>query len=547
MDLNNDTTNTQFNCKQYTCDQFNSCPAFSTNSCSFLHINIRSLAKNYDNLVDFLNILNHNFLFLGLSETWLSSNSSFYNLPNYNLLTCNREKSRGGGVALYVHSSLSFCQINTIQIMHSESIFVETRINNKKIIIGVNYRQPNTSSHEYIDSLEACLDQLSARGDKCVILGDVNIDTSVDSAPATNYQTTLNTYNFSQIISTATRVGSNSSTTIDHLITNITDHFIECGTLLSDISDHYPIFGFIEQFNHVFKDDIYTKYDFKNYNPDAFLADLSAVSWQSIYETTDPSTAYSEFYNKFYNVSSKHVKIKMSRNKTRSGRKPWLTKALLKSINTKHKLFSKMKNNPGNLQNVNAYKSYRNILTKLLKSARKSYYANKFTSSHGDSDKTWQIINEVINKPILKSAPKKITRHDMTPLTCSADISEEFNNYFTNVGPSLASRITRSGDFGQYLRGNQTHSFFFHPVCEEEVLKQIKSLDPNKSAGLDQIHSKIVIHAANVIASPIAHIINCSLSQGIFPDVMKMYKAGSTEEVSNYRPISILPIISKLF
>ena len=184
-----------------------------------------------------------------------------------------------------------------------------------------------------------------------------------------------------------------------------------------------------------------------------------------------------------------HLKRKKVRNKYNSSRKPWLTKGLLKSINTKHKLFIKMKNNPINLQNACKYKHYRNVLTKLLKSAKKSYYSNKFSFTRGNTNKTWKVINEVLNKIKTKSAPKELNSSNDKPLTNSYDIGEEFNDYFTNIGPNLAASLTNTGDFRQYLTGNQTNSLFFHPVSEIEVFNQIKSINPNKSAHIGHLRN----------------------------------------------------------
>ena len=433
MELNSDSLPDKTKCSFYSTDQFNegTCTSYSQNSFSFLHLNIRSLAKHYDDLVSHLDILDCNFHFLGLSETWLNHNSdpSFYNLPLYQLITSNREIARGGGVALYVHNSLSFTRIDNINIMHCESIFVETVIDNKAIIVGVNYRKPNTPHLEFLHSLESCLDQLSASGKSCIILGDVNIDTSTDSAPAIQYNTLLNSYNFYQIINTATRITDNTSTIIDHCLTNITNYFINCGTLQSDITDHYPIFCIINHIKHILKPANSAQIlNFKNYNPDTFLSDLNATSWQPVYDCTDPNIAYEAFYNIFYNIVSNHVHTKTTHH-SNSIRKPWLSNGLLKSVRTKHRLFAKMKNNPHNVNYKLKYKKYRNILTKLLKSVKKRYYFNKFRWAQGNINKTWQVINEVLNKSTNKLYPRKLILKTPNngPLTES---SNEFNDFF---------------------------------------------------------------------------------------------------------------------
>ena len=137
-------------------------------------------------------------------------------------------------------------------------------------------------------------------------------------------------------------------------------------------------------------------------------------------------------------------------------------------------------------------------------------------------------------------------------LTKTPDIAEEFNDFFTSIGSKLASDITTDENFEKYLDGDYQNSFFFHPVLERDVLNEIKRLDPQKAIGIDGIHPRLVIDSAHIISRPLAHIVNCSLSRGIFPDPLKIakvipiYKKGAPDEVSNYRPISILPIFSKI-
>uniref|UniRef100_A0ABM0MRJ7 RNA-directed DNA polymerase from mobile element jockey-like n=1 Tax=Saccoglossus kowalevskii TaxID=10224 RepID=A0ABM0MRJ7_SACKO len=145
-----------------------------------------------------------------------------------------------------------------------------------------------------------------------------------------------------------------------------------------------------------------------------------------------------------------------------------------------------------------------------------------------------------------RDAPDKV-------LTGSYDIANEFNNFFTNIGPELARKIHPSVNFNHYLTGNFPSSFFLQAVTEQDIMKFIYRLDPNKAMGHDHVHPKLVIDAVKYISKPLAHILKCSIAQGVFPDSLKLatitpvYKKGSALDVGNYRPISILPVFSKIF
>lgn len=90
-------------------------------------------------------------------------------------------------------------------------------------------------------------------------------------------------------------------------------------------------------------------------------------------------------------------------------------------------------------------------------------------------------------------------------------------------------------------------------MCANDISKEICKLDPKKATGFDDIHPKLVKIAATCISNPLAYVVNYSISNGVFPDQLKIakvipvYKKGSTSEVGNYRPISILPVFSKIF
>ncbi|XP_065665520.1 uncharacterized protein LOC136086946 [Hydra vulgaris] len=144
--------------------------------------------------------------------------------------------------------------------------------------------------------------------------------------------------------------------------------------------------------------------------------------------------------------------------------------------------------------------------------------------------------------------PLNITINDNN-IHCPAQISKEFNNYFTKVGINLANKIVLPIDsFKTYL--NSTNNNF---LCDSELtLKEIKeafsSLKINKSPGFDGIFSNIVILNKKHIMKLLFHIMKISINEDVFPDTLKVakvypiYKGNGSSEISNYRPISVLSV-----
>lgn len=135
------------------------------------------------------------------------------------------------------------------------------------------------------------------------------------------------------------------------------------------------------------------------------------------------------------------------------------------------------------------------------------------------------------------------------------------NDYFANVGPNLAKKIhvtdtngsiNATKDTSKNTAGECENVFDFNVVTEDYVKDKLLSLSDDKATGIDDISCKLLKMGADEIVSPLTYIINLSLTKGIFPKKWKkaricpIFKGGDDSELCNYRPISILPILSKI-
>ena len=131
-------------------------------------------------------------------------------------------------------------------------------------------------------------------------------------------------------------------------------------------------------------------------------------------------------------------------------------------------------------------------------------------------------------------------------------MSEAFNSFFSNIFPNVGSSISPSDvDPSTFLHVDCRDGFFLNPVTASELSNIILSLK-NKSPGYDGICADPIKAAFNNLIPHLLHIINLSFAEGVVPKELKraqvvpLYKKGSAKEISNYRPISLLPFFSKI-
>ena len=217
---------------------------------SMIHANIRSLPKNFDNLVIFLRLLNRNLSCIGISETWLSDISPIdaFNIPNYSFLCKSHSSKRGGGVGIYVNKTYNYKERTDLSIFYEgifESIFVEIETNDfEKTLIGVIYRPPEYSNiYLFNEYIQAILHKLSKTKNPTFIIGDFNIDMLTMTDTTITLINTMSTFCFKPNIFSPTRLNKDGKFTslIDNIFTNTTNDSFS-GTIVYYISDHLPIF-----------------------------------------------------------------------------------------------------------------------------------------------------------------------------------------------------------------------------------------------------------------------------------------------------------------
>ena len=236
----------------------------------------------------------------------------------------------------------------------------------------------------------------------------------------------------------------------------------------------------------------------------------------------------------------------------------WITEGLIRSIKFRDGLYKRMKVAPINSLDYARLKLdlnvYNRILRKAIRQAKIMFYHNKFNSCISDSRKTWRMIKELLNRSSHKNLPDhmSINGHKVTD---EGQIANHFNKYFGEIGSKMASTIPLNNNvkYSDYLNFEIPSVFNFEPVTEHSVSKIILQLKSSSSAGYDGLSNNIVKRLEPLLCEPLTFIINQSLKTGIFPEKLKLariipiYKKDDSHFIENYRPISILPSLSKIF
>ena len=200
-------------------------------------------------------------------------------------------------------------------------------------------------------------------------------------------------------------------------------------------------------------------------------------------------------------------------------------------------------------------KTYNKILKRNIEHAKRIYYEHRFNKYKNDAKNTWKVIKKLINRNVAKKQKPCRFKVDDKILTEEHEIANAFNTYFTNIGPSLASNIKTNTDktFDYFLGRPRALKFTFNQITETDVIKIIDGLPSKNSSGIDDMSPNLLKSIKHEISKPITLIINQCFQKGIFPDKLKIakvvpiYKCNDETALNNYRPISVLPSLSKVF
>ena len=549
---------------------------------SMVSLNCQCLnTKKVDALKLFLSSMNSDtspISCIVLQETWCDSlvDMSFFSLPNYNMVSKPTRISAHGGLIIYIHDRFQYKQIDIIDDSpYFENICIE--VWNKyahfdKFLICDIYKPPSGTTEHLVDftnKFTQCAAAINEKSKKSYLCGDFNINLlQIQTNQHFNqFYDSLTSTGFIPKITLPTRISETSATLIDNIFTNNIDRAHVSGILSRKFSDHQMIFS-LQKCNKCQKlkhNEKYIEVELTSQdNLDKFAAEIKESKICERINSNadaDPNANLDILTNIINAAKNNNIPQKVKKfNKRRDKKEPWMTNELLLMVNRKNELYVDWKRSAKHSENYNGkkvnFKAYEKIVDNEIVQAKKIYYSNVFHMYKSSMKKTWQIINETLSRKKVDNMLPDTFIKNGNELSDPKEIANAFNEYFSKIGSNLASNINCTEDgqsYKVYLQNPTLKKFAFKKVNDNEVLSIINKLKNKKSRGADNISNQLLKTIKQELCKPLTIIINQMIETGVYPEKFKIskitpiYKKNERTNIANYRPISLLPTLSKIF
>lgn len=528
--------------------------------------NICSVSANLSGLEVLMSSLDIELDIIILTECWLSKNPYLPSLQGYTSHSSTSPVNQNDGVIVYYKTSLAGISISEPTIIDDASCIL-IQLDKETVILGIYRPCTFRNHHRFTQSLNLLLQNLR-HFKNIIVLGDINIDITPSRLDEDNddYLDILALHGLLPTHTYPTR----KTACLDHIFlkSSLPAH---SAVVNSTVTDHKAVLLSLNTNKNLLSTSPVTRIDHTG-----LTVDINSIDFSPILSVSDPEIATNLLVFTLRSLVSKHS-ISKTAPRRRRILKPWITQGLLRCIRNRNNLYKKLMKNQTNENLRKTYYRYRLFCNKTLKSLKKKYESELIKNAGNNSKSLWNAIKNVTNssKPTTPANPL---------LTCMSTINgslDHVNSHFVNMGKSLAENLNKnnssnlilpqpSSSPNQNLPQNRsfsnatkinptpkikpsTHkSLVLLHATDEEIENIINTSRENCAVGWDNISMSVIKRNKRSLIPIITHICNLSLSTGIFPTSLKkalvhpIYKAGDRSDPNNYRPISILPALSKI-
>ena len=502
-------------------------------------------------------VVSNSFDIFTISETWLdtSVNNESIHIPGYTLHRQDRGPHKpGGGLCVYIKENYKVSSMENVSSVSDNNfqqlwLKVQSRCY-KSFVICTVYRPPSTPLN-FMDDLANSLIESLLLGLDVIILGDLNCNLLQDNAESRALNDFCSSFNLTQLINKPTRVTDNGESLIDVVMTTNEKLIASNDVLMSTISDHNLVYSSLKLKKPRIKSCYVTTRSYTQYNADSFLRDLSYAPFHIIGLFDDFNDQVDVFNKLFLEVLNQHAPVR--RVKIRSKPNPFITPEIRQLMRTRDQ-WRKLAGKTNDPLHWNGYRFFRQEVKREIRVAEKVHVRTQILDSNGNSNSIWKIIN----RRLPRKQDSFMASEDLTGL------ANELNDFFTSVGRITAQKasdlslhhgINVNLDEPTPLHTSTDVSselFMLNQVTENQVEKVIRRLPSTKAPGMDKISSRILKDSLPSILTTITRIVNNSFVTNTFArawktaEITPILKCGNPDVPNNYRPISLLPIVSKI-
>ena len=533
----------------------------------FAYLNINGFRLKYHEIQD---ILLHGYVdFFAVSETKIDESfpSSQFHVRDFTLYRADRN-GRGGGILCYVLSTIPHRRRNDILSSTSliEHITVELKVREQTVIIAALYRPPNVSVQNLRDVIEQICCKCLSLNFNFYIIGDLNVDFSNNRH---NLVDVLSIYDIQNVVTNPTCFKSSKPSLLDVILTNTPRKLNPSINLNIGLSDCHNYIGAATKI-HVARNcnrKIFYR-SYKKFNVEMYKSDLSIAPFHVSCIFDDPDDALWAHNALLSSILNDHAPLKCKTARRKS--LPCMNGELRRAINVKAMLRRKFDQNRNDGDAWERYRRQRNKVNRLKVQSIKKYFDDRCApNARGSGREFWDTIRPFICDS--KSSASEITLVEEDRVVNNpSDVAEMLNEHFINTATSnsesLDVREMSIDDIAEHyanhpsvdtirqiMSTHQTDPIHFCEVTQYEVKKKLIKLKTNKASGYDMIPAKLLRDGADHISRSLTPIINMSITSACFPDCLKLaevspaYKKSDRTDKKNYRPISVLISMSKVF
>lgn len=511
-----------------------------------VHVNIRSMRKYWDQFLLIVANLGDCVDVYVLTETNTPETAlKTFTINGFNEFFFTRPTGSGGGIGVFIRQSWITTKV-PVHFSHAESMAFEINKSDYMVSLLAVYRPPSGNVPAFLDELGDFLNTTSTIKSICII-GDLNIDTLKDYVPSVcDYMNLLANFGIENTILAPTR----EEIVKDKLVTSCIDHInvrapdlnaVKAFVITHKLADHYfvgvRIYSSENRQSHISESrlvNILKRSLFNNL--------VSSYDWESLIREEHPSALYPKvvsLINSLKESSTVTVRVKKRRSE-----QVWLNDHILEAIRNKELLWKRSRRAPGNEVLKAEFKSSRNRVNALIRSAKRHHYTQKLYNARFNSGETWSIINE------LRGVARK-SISDLLEKSFGFNLATTANSFVQHFATSACD--SPGDDIFNAYDTNITQSSAFLPTLSRAELRSILfAFKRNKSPGIDGISTIDLCDNFDALANVLVAMINGFIHSGCLPEDLKtaiivpIHKGGPRNLLSSYRPISILPCVSQI-